>query len=329
MLHDFFNEDRKSIDLTAWDVSNVTNMDYFINSQDIKITGWDTSKVTSMKYSFCNCGFIDGDNLILDTSNLECMEGTFYSANIFSNVRNLNTSKVTNMKSTFRVVNFPVGYNLNNWDTSKVTTMEGMFAYSNFPLVQINFWDTRNVTTMREMFYEATLRELPNIFTWDLSNLKDSSYMFGLCEGIDEIDLHNLDTSNIENMEGMFYVCQQRTVNLSNWRLDNCKNLHALFWYAETVYLDISNWNLPDPDSVDTSSMFGNSKLYEIRMDNCNANTLRKLINQIISDFGYRMLHESKKLKIHCKESELLQAIDLINDPYYSLFASGLQFVYV
>ncbi len=107
----------KSVDLSSWDTSNVTNMSQLFDMttvtnspivpalKDVNLTGWDTSKVTDMSYMFNNCKEL-GE---LDLSTFD-------------------TSKVTNMQRMFYLcINLSNIYIGDGWTVEAVTNANAMF----------------------------------------------------------------------------------------------------------------------------------------------------------------------------------------------------------
>ena len=69
MFHEHFNQD-----LSSWDVSNVTSMQYmFYNAHDFNqdLSAWDVSNVTSMQYMFYNAHDFNQDLSAWDVSNVQ------------------------------------------------------------------------------------------------------------------------------------------------------------------------------------------------------------------------------------------------------------------
>ena len=69
MFHEHFNQD-----LSSWDVSNVTSMQYmFYNAHDFNqdLSAWDVSNVTSMQYMFYNAHDFNQDLSTWDVSNVQ------------------------------------------------------------------------------------------------------------------------------------------------------------------------------------------------------------------------------------------------------------------
>ncbi len=106
-FYDF--EKMTSIDLSALDTSEVTNMgDMFVGCSSLTsldISNFDTSQVTNMSRMFNFCYGLTS----LDVSNLD-------------------TSQVTNMNSMFFGCSSLTSLDVSNFDTSNVTDMSGMFC---------------------------------------------------------------------------------------------------------------------------------------------------------------------------------------------------------
>ena len=82
----FACEELKSVgDISSWDVSKVTDMSFmFYNcvSFNQDISSWDVSNVTDMKYMFCNCKSFNQDISNWDVSNVKCYLLMFYNCQI-------------------------------------------------------------------------------------------------------------------------------------------------------------------------------------------------------------------------------------------------------
>ena len=117
-LDSFYNKNKvgifegtkfKHIDISDWDVSNVTNMQFMFNGcKYLKSVGniskWDVSSVTDMWYMFFKC---------------EKLESV-------GDISNWNVSKVTNMSYMFAFCK-KFNQDISNWDVSKVRYHLAMF----------------------------------------------------------------------------------------------------------------------------------------------------------------------------------------------------------
>ena len=92
-------------------------------------------KPISTAYWFCNCSELT----------------------MINNISNLDTSNVTNMKSTFNNCSALTSLDLSNFDTSNVTDMMNMFNNcSSLTSLDLSSFDTSNVTFMSSMFYNCS-----------------------------------------------------------------------------------------------------------------------------------------------------------------------------
>ena len=122
----------KYIDISSWDVSNVTNMSHmFCECSTLKSVGdlsdWDVYEVTNMSHMFAFCKKFNQDLSSWDVSNVTDMSYMFFHCDSFNkDISHLNVSNVTNMSHMFY---WCISFNqdLSNWDVSKVRYKIAMF----------------------------------------------------------------------------------------------------------------------------------------------------------------------------------------------------------
>ena len=183
-------------------------------------------------------------------------------------VSGLDTSQVTDMDAMFAVcinlTNIPVS----NFNTSKVKDMHSMFD-SCFKLqsLDLSMFDTSNVTNFGYMFsgdkVMSTLHLTDNFVT---EKAKDISGIFNDCEKLSNINVSNWNVSNVTSTEKAFANnFLLKSLDLSNWDMSNCENSQMMF-YSDTALTSIgntSNWNVSKITT--THSMFeGCSKLQSL-----------------------------------------------------------------
>ena len=183
-------------------------------------------------------------------------------------VSGLDTSQVTDMDAMFAVcinlTNIPVS----NFNTSKVKDMHSMFD-SCFKLqsLDLSMFDTSNVTDFGYMFsgdkVMSTLHLTDNFVT---EEAKDISGIFNDCEKLSNINVSNWNVSNVTSTEKAFANnFLLKSLDLSNWDMSNCENSQMMF-YSDTALTSIgntSNWNVSKITT--THSMFeGCSKLQSL-----------------------------------------------------------------
>ena len=81
-----------------------------------------------------------------------------------------------------------------------------------------------------------------DISNWDVSNVKDMSFMFDTSHFNGNIA--NWDVSNVTNMLGMFEYAVDFNSDISNWDVSNVRNMKVMFDSALSFNQDISNWDV-------------------------------------------------------------------------------------
>ena len=103
----------------------------------------------------------------------------------------------------------------------------------------------------------------------------ESHHLFTLLINLKEIDLSNLDTSNVTNMAAMFQRCANLTsLDLNKWDTSNLKNISYMFNSCSGLTtLNISNW---DTSKVNTmyAMFYDCNKLTTIYTGNWNTNNI-------------------------------------------------------
>ena len=130
----FGNTNFKYIDISAWDVSNVTNMSkMFFSCELLKSVGdlsnWDVSNVTDMSFMFCDCYHLNQDLSNWDVSSVTNMARMFYDCESFNqNISGWDVSNVIYMTSMFDGCK-SFNQDISNWNVSKVKYNSYMFDY--------------------------------------------------------------------------------------------------------------------------------------------------------------------------------------------------------
>ena len=238
----------KTLDLTNWDTSNVTNMSNMFSDctvDELVVSGWDTSNVTNMSNMFDSFfGTLIGISN-WDTSNATSMSNMFNSICTIEilDLSNWDTSNVINMSDMFRglisIINTHFKHlNLSNWDTSNVTDMSNMFRDCMLltELIGIENFNTSNVTNMQSMFYNCDLLTSLDLSNWDTSKVTDMyEYLGGFiadCSNLEEV-IGILDLSKVN---GLSY-----SSNDKNGVFRGCPKLKKL--QLKNIYKDVSMTN--------------------------------------------------------------------------------------
>ena len=160
------------------DVSNITDMSYLfrggnkdqyfaghpiLSKFDGDISAWNVSNVTNMSCMFEECEYTgkNGDISDWDVSNVTDFSGMFYNSKFNGDISNWDVSNGTDMSFLFAFSTF-TGKNgdISNWDVSSVIKMNSMF-YGTLFSGDLSKWDVSNVTNMRNMFDRSSLENNP------------------------------------------------------------------------------------------------------------------------------------------------------------------------
>ncbi len=255
--------------MSRWDVSRVTNMEYMFAStptfnQDIG--GWNVSSVTNMESMFRSASAFNQDIGEWNVSSVTTMETMFQYASVFNqDIGGWNVSRVTDMTwmfasaSTFnqdiggwkvsRVTDmcgmfFGTAFNqsIDNWDVSSVTDMKYMFYGASAFNQSIDNWDVSSVIRMNAMFYEASAFN-QDIGGWDVSRVTDMSGMFASTSTFNQ-DIGGWDVSSVTTMESMFVRAFAFNQDIGGWDVLRVTDMNLMFQFASVFNQDIGGWDV-------------------------------------------------------------------------------------
>ncbi len=116
--------------------------------------------------------------------------------------------------------------------------------------------DMSNVKDTSYMFSNSKISYLQGMENWDMSNVENMSYMFEESE-ISSLDLSRWNTSKVTNMQSMFYNCNElETLDLSGWNTSSVIDFSSMFRECESLASAsfVSDWNTSSAQNM--SKMF-------------------------------------------------------------------------
>ncbi len=127
----------------------------------------------------------------------------------FSDLDELNTSSVKNMKYMFAYCKNTILGGIENWDVSNVTNMSYMFDMcTGIKKLDLSGWKVSKVTNMSSMFRECTGLQTLNLLGWNVTMLSNTSYMFSGCSSLKTIFCNgNWNKSTLKTSTAMFSGC--------------------------------------------------------------------------------------------------------------------------
>ena len=218
-------------------------------------------------------------------------------------VSGFDASKVTNMADMFRWCYSLQTVNFNGFDTSKSKSFSMMF-YGDDELISLDLrsWDTHNVIYMNSLFEGcnklSVIQGLSNFNTskvitmkgtfsgvsvdsfdfsnWDTSNVTDMDSMFFSCDELTTLDVSSFDTSNVTDMTWMFSWCENlETIDISSFSTNSLNSADYMFVQSnnlKTIYAG-NNWDNTKEFSTyamfnyDTKLIGGNGTHYNENYD--------------------------------------------------------------
>ena len=247
------------IDTRGIDTSRVKNMHHMFWTKDglvkhINLDELDTSNVEDMGYMFSTpyennlTTQIDPvDFSRFNTRRLKIMTGMFAGSHLPSiDIRNFNTSSVTNMEHLFNGLKKVTDLNLSGLNVREVNNIGSLFA-RNPGLISLNLsgWQLDSVHDMSYMFNQLHALNTLNLTGFTTKNVVDMNHMFNECHNLTALDLSSFDTRNVTDMNNMFRDnFALKNLNISSFNTSNVTNMAEMFRHSGVICpLDVSSFD--------------------------------------------------------------------------------------
>ena len=155
------------LDLTMLDVSMVKDMSYifadkrndkypYAELKSIDVSNWDVSNVTDMYCMFDSCLSLESiDVSKWDVRHVKNMSGMFYRCESLESidVSNWDVSNVKDMHSMFEGCESLESIDVSNWSVDYVESMSYMFyGCKSLESIDVSNWDVRDMRDIKNMF---------------------------------------------------------------------------------------------------------------------------------------------------------------------------------
>ena len=255
------------IDMRGINTSRVKNMHHMFWTKDgltkhINLDEFDTSNVEDMGYMFSTPYENNSTTAIdpidfsrFDTRNVKIMPGMFAGSHLPSiDIRNFNTSNVTNMEHLFNGLKKVTDLDLSGLDVKRVNNIGSLFA-RNPGLISLNLsnWQLDSVHDMSYMFTQLYDLKTLNLTGFTTKNVTDMHHMFTECHALTTLDLSSFDTSKVTDMNNMFRDnFALKNLNLSSFNTSNVTNMKEMFRHDGVIYpLDVSTFDTRKVTNMD------------------------------------------------------------------------------
>ncbi|HHZ8017996.1 TPA: BspA family leucine-rich repeat surface protein [Enterococcus faecalis] len=319
--------------LENFDTSNLEKMNEMFSGTGIKsldLSGWDTSNVTSMQYMFANMPMLESldisgwnlnsvpvmDDMFKETTLAQLrMDDWDLSNPRYKDLEEIKTHIFDQRPTTFGELSAV------NWKVPYLITTKNLFSNVYYKKIDIHGWDTPNLQSMDSMFsYNNVVTDI-NMSNWNISNITDRlgfDFTFSSMNGLKVLDLSGLDVSNVTMSTTMFRNTQNVVdLKVNNWEfgdktefssispffmyMDHLTTLEAKEWNVpyltsatllfrsafgpmyEVTTLDISGWNTPRLTIMSNLGATGSGKaIKNLKMSNWDTSKVTTMANMFV-----------------------------------------------
>ena len=134
-----------------------------------------------------------------------------------------------------------------------------------------------------EGIFEETRFKYIDISYWNVSNITNMCGMFYKCEELKSVgDISYWDVSKVTDMSCMFAFCKKINQDISKWNVSNVNDMSYMFCDCKSFNQDISKWNVSSV--TDTRLMFCDCKSFNQDLSNWDVSNVNHL-SYILSMF--------------------------------------------
>ncbi|MEE0707044.1 MAG: BspA family leucine-rich repeat surface protein [Adlercreutzia sp.] len=219
--------------------------------------------------AFRACTSMDLRNF--DTSQVTNMSSMFSGCRLLEtlDISTFDTSNVEYMDSMFSGCDMLKSINLSSFNTAKVKSMSSMFEGCwSLKTLDLSKFNTGRVYNMNSMFEGCWSLKTLDLSSFDTYWVQGMSSMFSGCTFLESVDVSSFDTTGVDSMSCMFDGCQWlKELDLSNFETPICENMSFMFnGCSSLTKLDISNLDITH--CTDTTILHGCNSLKEVKLPN-------------------------------------------------------------
>lgn len=302
---------------TVYMNEDASNMFYgllYRNMDLLDLTGINMSKVKRMPYFFTSnkINHFLSDNF--NTSNVEDMSFMFYntatSNGDYSEILNapgFSTKNVKNMSNMFRFSQV-TSLNLSGLDFSNVEDMSHMLQTGLLTSLNLTGLHIPKVKDMSYFVSGTKLSDYNVLSALDTSNVENMSGMFSVINNVSHFIFPNINMSSVNNMSEMFAGSKFSSMDLTAINTSNIIDMSRAFsCMSELTNLDLSNFRTQNVRNM--SEMFSR-KINSTELSICDVTINDKLQNLNLSNWDTRNVENMSKMFY---EASKLTQLDLSN----------------
>ena len=110
---------------------------------------------------------------------------------------------------------------------------------------------TDNGNNMRSLFYECPAMEL-DLSNLDTNNVTNINHMFYGCNNLTTLDVSGFNISNINTLSYIFSSCTSLSeiIGLNDWNTTNVNTMDSVFYHSGISSLDLSSWDVSNVSTM-------------------------------------------------------------------------------
>ncbi len=107
------------------------------------------------------------------------------------------------------------------------------------------------------------------------AGLKSTHRMFWYCKKILSLDLSEMNTSNVEDMSGMFLSCRTQSINFTNFNTSKVRSMREMFKCTKIRHLDLTSFDTSKVRNM--SEMFANCTSMKVQVQSFNTENVEEM----------------------------------------------------
>lgn len=134
--------------------------------------------------------------------------------------------------------------------------------------------DTSLITDMSRLFEVFNRDNYDGIENWDTSNVEDMAGMFFLNRNFNK-DISKWNVSKVKNTANMFFLAEKFNQPLNDWDVSNVTNMNSMFMNAKSFNQPLNNWNVSKVKNMD--NMFHNANSFNQDINDWNVSNVESM----------------------------------------------------
>ncbi|MBR4270337.1 MAG: BspA family leucine-rich repeat surface protein [Clostridia bacterium] len=189
-----------------------------------------STTLANMFYGCTNLSSVDTTDY--RTPNVTTMRGMFKNSGITSvDISSFDAQIVTDFTEMFSGCSRLTSFTANSVKMNATCTMQSMFSgCSALTTLDLTGLNTSNVVNMQNMFLNCSSLSSIDLSSFITVNVTNFSGMFSGCSSLTTLDLGTMTTDHATTLESMFSSCGATELNLSKFDTSNVTNMNQMFY---------------------------------------------------------------------------------------------------